>query len=149
MITTNLIYLKEKYYTGNMQKAVAYLIQHKDEFITQEAGCYEVCPEFFYMIQEYQTKKSTIWESHKEYIDIQLVLDGEELLEASFVHDLTPLAPYDKEKDFCGFEGQANSIITLFKNDLVIFYPEDAHKPALQSASGACAIKKCLFKVLV
>lgn len=149
MVQTNISTLRSSEYTGNLKKAVDYLLTNKAQIESQEVGKYEVDPSFFYMIQEYESKDSTVWEAHKKYIDIQFVLDGEELMEVSHRSYLKQLGEYDESKDFFGFEGDALSSLIVKKGELTIFYPEDVHKPALKTKKGTMLIKKCLFKVLV
>jgi len=149
MILTTTAYLKEECYHGNLKKAISYFLQHKKDIFTLTQGTYKIRSEFFYMIQEYETKDSTIWEAHKKYIDIQIILSGEELIEVAIIDKLQSLDKYDKEKDFLGFEGPATSFLEMQENDLVILFPEDAHKPALTLKKGKSFVKKCLFKVLI
>lgn len=149
MIQTTLAYLKEECFHGNLKKAVSFLLQNKKEVLSNSIGKHEVCPEFFYIIQEYDSKDTTVWEAHKKYIDIQLILLGEEIIEVANIDVLQTLGAYDESKDFCGFEGKATSFLHMYPNDLVILFPEDVHKPGLKTEKGTMPIKKCLFKVLV
>ena len=149
MVQTHIDTLNTKDYTGTLQTAVEYLLKNREKLQAQEAGKYEVDPTFFYMIQEYDSKNETAWESHKKYLDIQWVLDGEEIMEVSGETHMKQLGEYDESKDFCGWEGAALSALIMKAGDLAIFYPEDIHKPGLKSSKGNMPIRKCLFKVLI
>ncbi len=149
MVQTNIKHLIEFDYPGNLKKAIAYLLVNKDDMFSNNLGKHEVCDEFFYLIQEYESKESTVWEAHKRYIDIQIVISGEEVIEVADRDYLKSLGEYDEEKDFYGFEGKARVTLILGDGDLAILYPEDVHKPGLRSPKGATAIKKCVMKVLV
>lgn len=149
MVQTTIKHLRAKDYTGNLQKAVSYFLEHKDIIFSQEVGKYEVDPLFFYSVQEYISKDDALWEAHEKYIDIQIILKGEEIMEIAERSTLKQIGSYDPVKDFIGFEGTAKSILEMNGGDLTIFYPEDAHKPGLKSKKGNMPIRKCLFKILV
>ncbi len=132
MIQTNVKYLKQDQFSGNLQKAVDYLVKNYDEITKQEVGKYPVDSDFFYLVQEYETKADTKWESHKKYIDIQIVASGEEKLEVSLI-DYMDTGDYVEEKDFVPHTGAALVTMTMRSGDAAIFFPEDVHKPGLQS----------------
>lgn len=149
MIYTNINSIQIKEYSGALKNALEYMLANQKLFETQEAGKYEVDTNFFYIIQEYSSKESTIWESHRKYLDIQLIINGEEIIEVSDINHLESAGDYDEEKDFCGFEGKARLSVAMGPLDLTIFYPEDVHKPGLKTSKGSMPIKKCLFKVKI
>lgn len=150
MIQTTIKYLNENDYTGNIKKAIAYFLENKNTIIENPVGKYDVCEDFFYIIQEYQTKDSVAWEAHKKYIDIQIILSGEELFEVSGIDSLTPLTAYGESKDVIEFSGPTEFSLIMKKDNLVILHPYDVHKPGLKSSPETIStVKKCLFKVLV
>ncbi len=147
MVQTNIKYLKAEDFTGNMKNAVSYLLKNYDNLKSQEVGKYEVDSTLYYMIQEYDSKEKVVWESHKKYIDIQVVLSGEELMNVTGIHDLTPLE-YNEDKDFLGHEGKVLIPMIMKEGDLAVFYPEDVHQPGLRIAEPV-PVKKCVMKVLI
>ena len=149
MVQTYIDVLNAKDYTGTLQKAVEYLLKNKEQLRTQTVGKHEVEASFFYIIQEYDSKNDAVWESHKNYIDIQWVLEGEEIMEVSGKKHMKPLGEYDESADFYGSEGDALATLLMKKDDLAIFFPEDIHKPGLKTSKGNMPIRKCLFKVLI
>ncbi|MGL5254194.1 MAG: YhcH/YjgK/YiaL family protein [Brevinema sp.] len=149
MIFSNVNQLQSKDFSGNMAKAVDFLKNNYQKILTQEVGKYEVCPEFFYLIQEYMPKTDNIWEAHEKYIDIQLVLDGEELLYAADRSHLRVLEPYNPNKDLITFEGEALITSVLKSGDAAIYFPTDAHIPGLKSPSYAGNIRKCVVKISI
>lgn len=67
-------------------------------------------------------------ESHKKYIDFQLILEGIEEMEYIDIDKLTVDMPYDETKDLITYEMLDNtSRFVLEKADLAIFFPDDAH----------------------
>ncbi len=147
MVQTNLKYLKEEDYHGNLKKAVSYLLKNYEEMKSKPAGKHDVCDEFFYIIQEYETKNDIIWESHRKYLDIQLMVEGEEIMEVSGLLDLKQ-GEYIDESDFVPSEGEARISMKMKSGDLAIFFPEDAHKPGLKCQKNE-QVKKLLVKVLI
>jgi len=67
-------------------------------------------------------------ESHKEYIDFQLILSGNEQMEYIDIDKLEVDKHYDEVKDLITYKLTNNtSKFLLQDNDLAIFCPDDAH----------------------
>lgn len=132
-----------------MRAAVEYLLKNQREMFAAPLGKHEVCPEFFYLIQEYEPKAENLWEAHEKYVDIQIVVSGEEIIEVADRSHLKALEPYAPEKDFIGFEGAPMIISTLKAGDLAVYYPADAHKPGLRSKGYGGMVRKCVVKILI
>lgn len=67
-------------------------------------------------------------ESHIKYIDIQLIVTGEELMECCDIHKCKVLTKYDKDKDLITYEdfNEMNKI-RLQPGDFAIYFPQDIH----------------------
>lgn len=84
----------------------------------------------FALEQSYYTKhrEDCFIESHKKFIDFQLILSGTEQMEYIDVDKLTAKKEYDQKKDLIIYNTTLNtSKFVLQKQDLAIFFPEDAH----------------------
>lgn len=88
-------------------------------------------------------------EVHKEYIDIMMILRGEERLyffpdtHENQIHEIIP------ERDLTFYESSGEvreNTLVLGPNDYVIFFPWDAHIPFC-AVSEEQSIKKCVLKV--
>ena len=93
---------------------------------------------FFYSVHSYETKSADECklESHREYIDIQLMIDGEESMEVVDTSKLTIKENYDEKKDVMFWNiPRRMAKITLRAGDYIVLYPENAHR-------GAATIKK-------
>lgn len=67
-------------------------------------------------------------EAHKKYIDFQLVLSGNEQMEYIDIDKLDIDNAYDEQKDKITYKLVNNtSKFLLQKEDLAIFFPDDAH----------------------
>ena len=93
-----------------------------------------------------KTKEMAKLEAHRKYIDIQLVLDGDERMGWKPLADcLNPVSEYSEEKDIRFFHDAPASWIAVPPDHFCIFFPEDAHAPLV----GEGQIRKVIFKVAV
>lgn len=83
-------------------------------------------------------------ELHREYIDIQVVLEGEETYGWEAAGDLkAERIPYDAGRDIAFYKDRPRFYFTLRPGEFVIFFPEDAHAPCI----GRGQIKKLVAKI--
>ncbi len=83
-------------------------------------------------------------ESHKKYIDLQLLISGSESMgwkPTSTCKQIT--SPYSAEKDFQFFADEPDIFFNLKIGKFAVFFPEDAHMPLI----GTGTIKKAVFKI--
>lgn len=83
--------------------------------------------------QVYLTKplSQARYETHKKYIDIQVVWNGEEIIEVTGLQGLNTTVPYDAEKDIEFFEYFPGKQLIIKPGLIAVLYPEDAHAPCL------------------
>lgn len=125
----------------------------KTDLSSLQTGKYSIAGELaFILIQEYLTKTESEkkWESHKKYIDIQIVLKGQEFMDHSSSAVLSPQDPYSEEKDIIFYKNgaQEHSRIFVPQDYFCLFFPGEAHKPGLHVSKEA-AIKKAVIKVAI
>lgn len=103
----------------------------------------------FALVQEYETKpiQAGKLEAHKKYIDIQLVLQGEEFMGYAPLGSQPVATPFDAEKDIGFFDGEAWFTL-LSKGMFAIFFPQDAHLPGRHTDKPKL-VKKIVLKVAV
>lgn len=114
-------------------------------------GRYDIAEGVFANVQSLKTKNKTEkkWEAHKDYIDIQYVIKGEECMGYGILEDFKKVVvPYDKEKDIEFLDGEKFNYINVNENDFVIFYPNDVHAPML-SVKEDVGIKKVIVKIKI
>ncbi len=86
-------------------------------------------------------------ESHKKYVDFQLLIDGVEEMGYVDIDKLNIDNPYCEKKDLVTYHMQTNvSKFVLEKADLAIFLPEDGHI-GLSMHKNECLIRKVVIKV--
>lgn len=85
-------------------------------------------------------------EAHKDYLDIHILLEGEERIGWKSLDDCgTPSKAYDKEGDYMLFDEPASSYVDLKPGQFVIVWPEDPHAPLI----GKGKVRKLIVKARV
>ena len=86
------------------------------------------------------------FEAHNKFIDIQLILEGEEFIGVRNRQACKNLHS-DKlvESDYILFKEKPTSLLKLSSGEYVVLFPNDAHAPSL----GDGKVKKCVIKVAV
>ncbi|MCF7957118.1 MAG: YhcH/YjgK/YiaL family protein [Phycisphaerae bacterium] len=84
----------------------------------------------FYMIHHYATKDKDeiLFEAHKDYIDIQAVIEGAETIGWAPADTLEIVKPYEPDIVQCS-DPDHYTELKLPKGTFAIFFPNDAHKP--------------------
>mgnify|MGYP001764486841 CR=1 FL=1 len=112
-------------------------------------GHYPVDGDDLFAIVEHargKAKDAAQLEAHRKYIDIQLVLEGDEQMGWKPLADcLRPVSDYSPDKDIQFFHDAPASWIAVPPGHFCIFFPEDAHAPLVSSGN----IRKVIFKVAV
>ncbi|MHC4618198.1 MAG: NanQ anomerase/TabA/YiaL family protein [Planctomycetota bacterium] len=116
----------------------------------RENGKYEVDGDkLFYMIQRYPTKNKAdaLFEAHKDYIDIQAIIDGEETIGYALTETLQDVVQPYKPDVVKYADPQMFTEVKLAKGMFAIFYPDDAHKPCYDYHAGKSNVHKLVVKV--
>jgi len=89
------------------------------------------------------------FEAHRRYIDIQLVVRGQEAIQVAPVTALVTAQPYDPAKDIEFFAvPQESTTLALHAGDFGVFVPGDGHRPGLH-LDGPHVSRKAVVKVSV
>ena len=123
------------------------------EFISQQAkenlpdGRYEIVNNDIYAnVQTYETKEDGPFEAHRQYIDLQFIISGEEKIGVADIKNCTTTEPYDKTSDVEFLKTDLFKYIPMKSGDFLILNPEDAHKPCITSNSKT-TVKKVVVKI--
>ena len=76
--------------------------------------------------------QNRIWEAHQRYIDIHVVLAGEETVHISSLSRMTCETAYDSETDAALYQGEADAVVRLRAGDFLVCFPEDVHKTGVR-----------------
>lgn len=116
---------------------------------TIEIGRHQITEDIYANVEIYNTKDITEgkFESHKKYIDIQYIIDGEENIICENIDSLAIKEKYDENKDIIFYENNGLGISNILRNDeFIILYPKDAHMPCI-SIKESKTNKKIVFKI--
>lgn len=131
-----------------IQKGLEFLLQKNLKILP--VGKYEISgDEIFALVQEYETKESAKFEAHRKFIDIQFIIDGAETLGVCEISNCNQSTGYDEVRDlefFNSYNEFAANFFTANEGDFAIFFPNDAHMPAL-SVKNKSKVKKVVVKV--
>jgi len=105
----------------------------------------------YVLVAEAETRppEKVPFEAHRRYIDIQLVVRGQEAIGTAPVAALVTSEPYDPVKDVEFFAPPAESAtLALRAGEFAVFAPGDAHRPGLH-LDGKHLTRKAVVKVSV
>lgn len=89
------------------------------------------------------------FEAHRRYADLQLVVEGSEVMEWAHLDELIDGEDYDAKGDIQFFAGQPAAAVALkvYRGYFAVFYPQDGHKPSMRLDHDIC--RKIIFKIPV
>ena len=130
-----------------LEKAFDFILNN--DLATFEDGRHDIDGnEIFVMVSTPDLKRpeDAPVETHRRYLDIQLVLSGKESFGWIAAEELKePNAPFDEAKDICFWKDTPTMQFELHVGQMAIFLPEDGHAPMI----GEGKIKKAIVKVLL
>jgi len=150
MIVTNLGEIARYRGLGaNLDKAIAWI----------QAGGWESLPDgkleiesekVFALVQHYDSRmpENCRFETHRNYIDIQMLVSGTELVEVRPAVGLAVKEPYKPDIEFYAAPepGSVHSIL-LSPGTAAILFPEDAHRPCIAKGGLPGPVHKIVLKV--
>ena len=117
-----------------------------------ENGVYELSPRVKAIVSEYSTREvnGNGYEAHHEYIDIQYLISGEEVVRCLPLDYLKEIKAYNKEIDaaFYAETGIKPQDLLLGNGYFAILFPQDGHMPQL-SVNTPVQVKKVVVKVRI
>jgi len=87
----------------------------------------------------------TNWESHRRYVDLQYVIDGEEKIGVFPAVKAQLIKPYDENKDVANYVADG-PLQSATPQVFFLFFPTDAHRPNI-TPGGNKVVKKIVIKV--
>lgn len=135
----------------SVDEKISFVIEHINllDFEKLEIGRYDLSNGIYYMVQEYTTRPASDCglESHKKYIDIQWIIDGQEMIQVANINRLKLKKEYDFDNDIMFWEIPKHICsCVLSKNSYLVLYPNDAHRPSLYIGSSN-VVKKIVVKI--
>jgi biofilm protein TabA len=96
-----------------------------------------------------RSRPEGFFESHRKYIDVQLIVAGEEWMEVEDIVRLKATQPFEADRDLVVYADTATASRLLVRaGDGTVFFPEDGHMPTLCVGVPAL-VRKSVVKVPV
>ncbi len=92
-----------------------------------------------------KNKEEVKWESHKNYIDLQYIIKGKEMIGVADTSKATITKPYTV--DVINYDAEGTYYITE-PGKLFLFFPNDAHRPVIK-VDEYDVVKKIVIKIQV
>ena len=87
-----------------------------------------------------------VLELHRDYIDVQILLEGNERMGWKAIDDLKEeIQAYDKAGDCALYADRPTTYVDLVPGQIAIFFPEDPHAPII----GEGKVRKLIAKVRI
>ena len=105
--------------------------------------------DLFAAVSRYDTEPDgdRVFENHKKYIDLQIILDGKEEIQWADTKTLTMVSEeFSKGGDIAFYKGDAMGYTLLGGEQCVILFEEDAHKPNVLHEKSENVLK-VVFKI--
>jgi YhcH/YjgK/YiaL family protein len=121
----------------------------KDQMGKMETGRYEFDGGFF-MVQKGESKPMAegLFEAHRKFIDIQIVVAGDEEIAWAELGDSTEKTSYDEVKDAAYYEASEKHSLYVSEGMFYVAFPHDAHK-AIRHTSNSHKFEKIVLKMPV
>ncbi len=106
--------------------------------------------ESFFIHSIYNTERpdEIIYENHKKYLDVHLVLKGEESILFGDAKYMNPVRKYDEVEDYelLNYPGNIGTIVIHAMNFAILF-PGEAHKGGVSIDGTPCKVEKVVIKM--
>ena len=102
------------------------------------------CTRFTY---ETIPQEESFFEAHRRYLDIHIMVEGEERVDVNRPEDLT-LTEAQEGNDFYAYQGESWHSAVLRPGAFLVVFPGDAHRIKVQ-VDGPKTISKAVFKVCI
>lgn len=97
---------------------------------------------------EYETKEETecLWEAHRKYLDIHLILKGNEFVDISDINSMNISEPYVDDYEL--FVGEKQQQIRLKPGYFLVLFPDEVHKTSIKIEHSE-KVQKIVFKKII
>ncbi len=139
------------YYGVNERFEKAFDFIKKAVSENMSAGTYEIDGKNLYaLVQEYDTKTEDKckFEGHENYIDIQYIISGCEMMGSTDISKAVVKTEYNPEKDLAFYENYYKASYVIAQDgEFCVFFPHDIHRPGMAYEDIPSAVKKIVVKV--
>ncbi len=120
--------------------------------VSAKEGVFEIQGRDIYaMVQSYETTQESAGklEAHRDFIDIQYCLEGEEVILVAPEKSLSVQTPYSKESDVAFYDLSDEALaskLVMTPGRFAVLFPRDAHY-AKRAVAAPCRVRKVVVKV--
>ena len=126
-----------------------------------EVGTHQLAQGVKAVVSAYETSlvNPKGYEAHRKYADIQLCVEGTELIRCKPLPQVTETIPYDESKDAARYADCAGAgspgagfpaaDLVIGSGYFLVVFPDDAHEPGLAPGGHCAPVKKVVMKVPV
>ena len=144
--------VQNKRLAKDIQFCIEYAKKNENKILSLVNGSYDVGYNNIKMnLGKYFTKSENekFWESHKKYLDVQIMINGTEKVAINDIRDME-VKSFDEERDLTILEGDKAFDIIMKTGDVLVFFPNDVHKPELNVSENDDSgnIRKIVTKVV-
>ena len=121
-----------------------FLASLRDNQRVELKGDLVYCTRFTY---ETIPQEESFFEAHRRYLDIHIMVEGEELVDMNRPEDLK-LTDAQEGNDFYAYQGESWHSTVLKPGEFLVVFPGDAHRIKVQ-VDGPKTVSKAVFKVCI
>ena len=153
MIITNVNNeIQNKSLAKDIRFCIEFAKKNENKILSLVNGSYDVGYNNIKMnLGKYFTKSENdkFWESHKKYLDVQIMINGTEKVAINDIRDME-VKSFDEERDLTILEGDKAFDIIMETGDVLVFFPNDVHKLELNVSENDDSgnIRKIVTKVV-
>ncbi|WP_158305425.1 YhcH/YjgK/YiaL family protein [Opitutus terrae] len=139
-------------YLEEVRRGDSAIAQRIREVPVGETRRIELAGGAFALEQAYRAKPrhEGFFESHAKFIDVQVIVDGEEAMEVADAAQMTIEKSLDPQRDLIVYRDTAGASILKFgRGTAAVFFPADVHMPGLYNGAASVAVHKTVLKVPV
>ena len=133
--------------SDEIDEAIAYVLN--TDLLSMDVGRYELSENVVVNRQQYYGKVDAFAESHKDYIDLQIVLSGREKMGYADISNLSVrvMEDYNPEIDLTKFIVSDEAVYEMSEESFALIFPEDIHRPGMKVNEEL--IEKVVLKIKV
>lgn len=121
-----------------------FLASLRDNQRVELKGDLVYCTRFAY---ETIPQEESFFEAHRRYLDIHIMVEGEERVDMNRPEDLN-LTDAQEGNDFYAYQGESWHSTVLKPGEFLVVFPGDAHRIKVQ-VDGPKTVSKAVFKVCI
>ena len=121
-----------------------FLASLRDNQRVELKGDLVYCTRFTY---ETIPQAESFFEAHRRYLDIHIMVEGEERVDVNRPEDLK-LTDAQEGNDFYAYQGESWHSTVLKPGEFLVVFPGDAHRIKVQ-VDGPKTVSKAVFKVCI